>query len=293
MDLFWNGTNVNPAPFACHETGHAKPVAMGTGGLFLRADGESRHSISNVYKLPAMEQATRLEALNLCHHYHDLPVVDGISLQVKTGQVLGLLGPNGAGKSTTLRILSGVMVPESGVVRIEDKSLLQHPELSRKIGFLPDQAPLYGDLSITEQLSFAAGLYAIPASQRKQHILRVIELCELETVCDKRIDQLSKGFRRRAGLAQALLHEPGILILDEPGDGLDPLQQMAFRKLIESLRAETAIVISTHNLNEVKNLCTDVIIMDRGSSLFQAAVRDIEQPLEQLFTQLIYAGDYA
>ncbi len=237
----------------------------------------------------AMKETAALEAANICHRYHDEAVLDNVSLQVRKGQILGLLGPNGAGKSTLLHILAGVMTPVSGHVSIDGQALSDAPELLRRIGYLPANPPLYDDLTPLEQLRFAAKLQRLPGTEIDARIDAVLHDCLLKDASEQRIGRLSTGYRQRVGLAQALLHQPAILLLDEPSNGLDPLQTRAFHALLRSLQAATAILFSSHNLGEVKALCSDVVILHRGQRVFAAAMEQIDEPLEQLFTRLIYA----
>ncbi len=236
-----------------------------------------------------MKETAALEAADICHRYHDEAVLDNVCLQLRKGQILGLLGPNGAGKSTLLHILAGVMSPVSGHINIDGRTLSDAPELLRRIGYLPANPPLYDDLTPLEQLRFAAKLQRLSGTEIRTRIDTVLQNCLLEEVANRRIGCLSTGYRQRVGLAQALLHRPDILLLDEPGNGLDPLQSATFHSLLHSLQATTAILFSSHNLGEIKTLCTDVLILYQGRQLFAAAMDQIEEPLEQLFTRLIYA----
>ncbi len=236
-----------------------------------------------------MKETAALEAADICHRYHDEAVLDNVCLQLRKGQILGLLGPNGAGKSTLLHVLAGVLSPVSGHVSIDGLALRDAPELLRRIGYLPANPPLYDDLTPLEQLRFAAKLQRLPATEISARIDAVLQDCLLEAVSKRRIGRLSTGYRQRVGLAQALLHRPDILLLDEPSNGLDPLQSAAFHSLLHSLQASTAILFSSHNLGEIKTLCSDVVILHQGRQVFAAAMGQIEEPLEQLFTRLIYA----
>ncbi len=236
-----------------------------------------------------MDTPAALEATNLRFHYHRQPALDGISLRLNAGETLGLLGPNGAGKSTLLHVLSGLLRPAAGNVELDGKDLHRHPELRRRIGYLPARPPLYDDLTPREQLGFAARLHHL--TDAESLIENTIERCEIGAVARRRNGQLSKGYRQRVGLALALLHQPKILLLDEPGDGLDPLQMRHFHQLLRSFAAETAIILSSHNLAEVKALCDQLLIIDRGRALLATTMAALDEPLDLLFTRLIYGGD--
>jgi ABC-2 type transport system ATP-binding protein len=238
-----------------------------------------------------MDNPFSLQASNITFDYSGRQILHDLSLRITTGQIVGLLGPNGAGKSTTLQILGGVLPPSSGEVRIAGQRLSHQPDLIRRIGYLPATPPLYNDLTALEQLQFAACLFLLPPRRQRTRIEFVMEACQLDEVARQRIGQLSKGFRQRLGLAQALLHEPEILLLDEPTDGLDPLQVSTFQTLLKSLQPATAILLSTHNLSEVKTLCSDVLIINKGQLVYRGAMAEIDEPLEQCFTRLIYSGE--
>ncbi len=236
-----------------------------------------------------MDASPALEAIDLQHRYHDEPALERISLHLFSGETLALLGPNGAGKSTLLNILSGILAPTAGEVKIAGTALRERPALRRRIGYLPARPPLHDDLSAREQLAFAAHLYGLDQATRR--IDEIIDRCRLGAVQGQRNGWLSKGFRQRVALAQALLHEPEILLLDEPGDGLDPLQRQAFHQLLKDLQPDTAIVLSSHQLAEAKSLCDRLLILDAGRALLAASMSEIDEPLERLFTRLIYGGD--
>src|SRR5579871_2872435 len=191
--------------------------------------------------------------------------VDGISFSVERGEVLGFLGPNGAGKSTTMRMVTGFMPPSSGKVSIGGHDVMESPlEAKRLIGYLPENAASYPDMTVQGFLNFTAELRGLRGAARKQAVHRVVELCFLDSVLQQSIDTLSKGYKHRTCLAQALIHDPDVLIMDEPTDGLDPNQKHEVRNLIRRLGANKAIVFSTHILEEVDAACTRAIIIDRG-----------------------------
>jgi gliding motility-associated transport system ATP-binding protein len=191
--------------------------------------------------------------------------VDGVSFKVEKGEVLGFLGPNGAGKSTTMRMVTGYFSPTSGTVSVGGVDMLENPELAkRSLGYLPENAPLYSDMSVTGFLGFCAELRGLYGAEKSKAIDRAIELCFLEGVRNQSVDTLSKGYRHRTCLAQSILHDPEVLILDEPTDGLDPNQKHEVRSLIKRMGANKAIIFSTHILEEVEAACTRAIIIDRG-----------------------------
>jgi len=211
-----------------------------------------------------MDARTLLKTENLSRSYHGKTVVAGLDLKLQHGDILGLLGPNGAGKSTTLKMLAGILAPTGGVVQVLGKDLYRYPRQKRHIGYLAEQPPLYAELTLMEQLDFAGRLYALPKKLRQNRIEDVIEKCELENEQNRLIGQLSKGFRQRVGLAQSLLHEAQIIILDEPTDGLDPIQIQSFRSLIRRLSNSHAVLISSHQLGEISTICSHVLIMKQG-----------------------------
>jgi ABC-2 type transport system ATP-binding protein len=191
--------------------------------------------------------------------------VDGVSFSVERGEVLGFLGPNGAGKSTTMRMITGFMPPTEGRVTVGGHDVAQSPlEAKRLIGYLPENAASYPDMSVKGFLEFVAELRGLGGSKRKQAVSRVVELCFLGSVLRQSIDTLSKGYKHRTCLAQALIHDPDVLVMDEPTDGLDPNQKHEVRNLIRELGKKKAIVFSTHILEEVDAACTRAIIIDRG-----------------------------
>lgn len=191
--------------------------------------------------------------------------VDDLSFVVKPGEVLGFLGPNGAGKSTTMRMITGFYPPTRGEIEIGGISMLKQPMRAKaKIGYLPESAPLYPDMTVKGFLSFCAQVRGLRGVAKGDAIDRVVEMCFLGQVYEQSIETLSKGFRHRTCLAQALIHDPEVLILDEPTDGLDPNQKYEIRQLIKRLGESKAIVFSTHILEEVEAVCTRAVIVDRG-----------------------------
>jgi len=202
---------------------------------------------------------------NLVKTFGAKRAVDGISFGVERGEVLGFLGPNGAGKSTTMRMVTGFMPPTAGRVTIGGHDVAESPlEAKRLVGYLPENAASYPDMTVRGFLEFAAELRGLSGSQKKQAVGRVVERCFLQGVLRQSIDTLSKGYKHRTCLAQALIHDPDVLIMDEPTDGLDPNQKHEVRNLIRELGRSKAIVFSTHILEEVDAACTRAIIIDRG-----------------------------
>jgi ABC-2 type transport system ATP-binding protein len=202
---------------------------------------------------------------NLIKTFGPKRAVDGISFNVERGEVLGFLGPNGAGKSTTMRMVTGFMPPTSGRVTVGGHDVAESPLAAKRlIGYLPENAAAYPDMTVKGFLEFAAALRGLEGAKRKSAVNRVVELCFLGSVLRQSIDTLSKGYKHRTCLAQALIHDPDVLIMDEPTDGLDPNQKHEVRNLIRELGKKKAIVFSTHILEEVDAACTRAIIIDRG-----------------------------
>ncbi|HXH19423.1 MAG TPA: ATP-binding cassette domain-containing protein [Chitinophagales bacterium] len=191
--------------------------------------------------------------------------VDNISFEVKTGEILGFLGPNGAGKTTTMKIITCYMAPTSGRAYIGNLNILEHQEeVKKKIGYLPENNPLYTDMYVIEYLEFMAGLQGVPATAIKDRVIEMVRKCGLDAEKHKKIGELSKGYRQRVGLAQAMIHNPDVLILDEPTTGLDPNQIVEIRKLIKELGREKTVILSTHILPEVEATCDRILIISNG-----------------------------
>jgi ABC-2 type transport system ATP-binding protein len=213
--------------------------------------------------------------------------VDGISFAVERGEVLGFLGPNGAGKSTTMRMITGYLEPTSGRVSVGGHDVVEAPlEAKRLIGYLPEAAPSYPDMTVEGFLDFAARMRGLEGAARRQAIGRVVDLCFLSSVLYQSIDTLSKGYRHRTCLAQALIHDPDVLILDEPTDGLDPNQKHEVRNVIRELGRTKAIIFSTHILEEVDAACTRAIIIDRGRIVASGTPDELGRPLDEVFRRL-------
>lgn len=205
---------------------------------------------------------------NLTKRFGAFTAVDGISFAVERGTVLGFLGPNGAGKSTTMKMITGFLAPDGGRVSVCGHDVATHPlEAKRMIGYLPEGAPTYPDMTAAGFLGFVASVRGLRGAGARTAIADAVTRLDLGPVLHQPIDTLSKGYKRRVGLAQAILHDPDVLILDEPTDGLDPNQKHQVRQLIQAMAADKAIVISTHILEEVEAVCTRALIIGRGRVL--------------------------
>jgi ABC-2 type transport system ATP-binding protein len=214
---------------------------------------------------------------NLSKSFGAKRAVDGVSFEVAKGEVLGFLGPNGAGKSTTMRMITGFIPPSAGSISVCGLDVQEKPiEVKRRVGYLPEAAPSYTEMSVLSFLKFAAEMRGLRGEGRRNAIRRVVELCHLENVLGQTIDTLSKGFRHRTCLAQALVHDPEVLILDEPTDGLDPNQKHEVRTLIRRMGETKAIIFSTHILEEVEAACTRAIIIDRGRIVANGAPAELK-----------------
>jgi ABC-2 type transport system ATP-binding protein len=209
-----------------------------------------------------------LEIRNLYKNFGPLVAVNDVSFTVSRGEVLGFLGPNGAGKSTTMKMVTGFLAPTSGTALICGADVQQRPlAAKRQFGYLPEGAPAYPDMTVAEFLRFVAQIRGFRGQAVRARIDHIVELVHLAEVYEQRIDTLSKGFRRRVGVAQALIHDPPVVILDEPTDGLDPNQKYEMRGILSAMRAEKAVIISTHLLEEVEAVCSRAIIIARGRIL--------------------------
>lgn len=219
-----------------------------------------------------------IEVENLTKHFGPKYAVKDLSFTVKPGEVLGFLGPNGAGKSTTMRMITGFINPSSGDARVCGHSIIDEPYLAKqKIGYLPESAPLYNDMTVSGFLKFCADVREIKGAAKKEAVEKAIETCFLQSVAYQSIDTLSKGYRHRTCLAQAILHDPEVLILDEPTDGLDPNQKHEVRALIKRLGASKSILFSTHILEEVDAACSRVVIVDRGTIVADGSPQELKE----------------
>ena len=222
-----------------------------------------------------------IELRELRKSYGGVEAVRGVTFKADTGSVLGLLGPNGAGKTTIMKVLTGYHFPSSGSALVDGIDVVADPiAVKRRVGYLPESVPLYPDLSVAEYLDFAADARALEGASRRQAIERAVASCGLSGVYRKKVEDLSKGYKQRLGLAQAILHDPPILILDEPTTGLDPNQIIEIRELIRSLGQSKTVVLSTHILQEVEAICSSVIILNEGRVAAQGAPSEIGEALK-------------
>ena len=213
---------------------------------------------------------------NITKFYDDFKALNDLSFELKKGEIVGFLGPNGAGKSTTMKIITGFIPPSSGEVCVlGEKMDRKRYDLKKKIGYLPEHNPLYKDLYVEEFLEFVSKIYSIE-SNRKERIQNIIELTGLENEKKKKIGQLSKGYKQRVGLAQALIHDPEILILDEPVSGLDPNQILEIRKLIKTIGKDKTVILSSHIMQEIQAICSRVIIIDKGCLIADQNISQLE-----------------
>ncbi len=219
-----------------------------------------------------------IELKSLTKKFGVFTAVDQISLSVQPGEVLGFLGPNGAGKSTTMKMLTGFLLPSSGSATVCGHDVVARPlAAQREIGYLPEGAPLYGDMTVGQFLYFIAEIRGFRGAEAERRVLQSVDRLELRAVYHQSIETLSKGYKRRVGLAQAILHDPRVLILDEPTDGLDPNQKHQVRQLIQALSHDKIVVISTHILEEVTAVCTRAVIISAGRVVADGTPLDLEQ----------------
>lgn len=218
-----------------------------------------------------------IKVKNLTKKYDQTVAVNDISFEIQRGEIIGFLGPNGAGKTTTLRLLTGYLKPDAGYVEMNGVNIEHDPLGFRKcIGYLPELNPLYDDLEVIEYLEFIGHLRDIPRDRLKNRIKTVVEDCGLGDVIGKEVLQLSKGYKQRLGLALAILHDPAILLLDEPTSGLDPNQIREIRRLIQELRKEKTVILSTHILQEVQASCSRVLIINRGAIAASGTTEELQ-----------------
>lgn len=219
-----------------------------------------------------------IEVDGLVKRYGSERAVDDISFQVQTGEVLGFLGPNGAGKTTTMKVITCYLPPSEGTVWVDGLDVRTHSlDVKRKIGYLPENTPLYQEMTVYDYLTFVAAMRGVDSTQHASRIAEMADVCGLETVLGKRIEALSKGFRQRVGLAQAMIHDPPILILDEPTTGLDPNQIVEIRELIKKIGKEKTVILSTHILSEVQMSCDRVMIIHKGKLVADGTPKDLQE----------------
>ena len=233
-----------------------------------------------------------ISVINITKKFDEFTAVDNLSMEVKKGEVLGFLGPNGAGKSTTMKMITGFIKPTNGLIKVKGMDVETNPiDCKKLIGYLPEGAPLYGDMTQLNMLKFVAFIRGMNSKEFKKALDSVVVKTEITDVINQPIDTLSKGYKRRVGLAQALIHDPEILILDEPTDGLDPNQKHHVRNLINEMGKEKAIIISTHILEEVDAVCSRACIIAKGKKLIDKKPSDLKKVfknknLDQIFRDI-------
>jgi len=234
-----------------------------------------------------------IEANNLTKYYQDIPVVKGVSFSAKPGQIVGFIGPNGAGKTTTIRMLATFIPPTSGTASVAGYDIIKEADqVRKKIGYLPENPPLYSEMTVLEYLQFMANIKQVPKAQRKSKIEEVSERCAITDVQHKLCQHLSRGYKQRVGLAQAIINEPDVIILDEPTSGLDPKQIIQIRETIKSLGEKHTVILSTHILPEVSMVCNKVVIINKGRVVLEDDIQNItkDRSLEDVFLQTV-GGD--
>jgi len=238
---------------------------------------ENNHlNVSNLYY--EKSETTMIEINHLIKYYGQQAAVNDISFKVDRGEIVGFLGPNGAGKSTTMKIITCFMPPSDGEVIVDGMSVEEHSlDVRRMIGYLPELNPLYLDMNVIDFLEYVAALRGINSSTRMGRVRKIIDICALGEVLHKNIGQLSKGYKQRVGLGQAMIHDPQILILDEPTIGLDPNQVVDIRNLIRQLGREKTVILSTHILTEVQATCDRAVIVNRGSIVADSSIADLQR----------------
>lgn len=240
-----------------------------------------------------MDNNNLVKAKCLSRFYSNYCAVFDFDLTLNKGQVLGLLGPNGAGKSTAMQMLTGNLAPSAGEILINGIDLLDEPKIAKAhIGYLPEQPPVYRDLTVNEFLNYCAKLHGFSVPDAKQVVAKARQRCSLDDVQHRLIANLSKGFQQRVGIAQAILHNPAVVILDEPTVGLDPIQIREIRSLIRELGEEHGVILSTHILPEVQSVCDRVQILNRGRTVFNDNLKGVGS-LEKVFFELVYQDDPA
>ncbi|MBF0283039.1 MAG: ABC transporter ATP-binding protein [Magnetococcales bacterium] len=226
---------------------------------------------------------TMIEIVDLTRTYGPLKALDRINLQVARGQVMGFLGPNGAGKTTTMRILAGLLSPSEGTVKVGGIDLIDQPNAARaRLGYLPESPPLYPELTVREYLTYLAQLRGVSADRRKSAVDRAMERCGLTHVAGRLLENVSRGYKQRAGIAQAIVHGPDVVILDEPTVGLDPIQIREIRALIRELGGEHSVLLSTHILPEVRMTCDRVAVIAKGKIVAEDSLDGLEARFQHL-----------
>lgn len=229
-----------------------------------------------------------IEVSGLSKFFGEIEALRSVSFTVEKGEIVGFLGANGAGKTTTMDIITGCLGPTHGQVRVCGHDVVEDAvEAKRHIGYLPDEPPLHLDMSIIEYLTYAAKLRGIPSGQLKDKVLSIMDRLEIGEMKDRLVGNLSKGYRQRVGLGQALVHDPDVLILDEPTEGLDPNQIIQIREMIKSLKGDHTILFSSHILSEVQSVCDKLIIINKGKIIAQGRYQDLMKNSEQITEYLI------
>lgn len=235
-----------------------------------------------------------IEVTGLSKSYGDYQAVAGISFSAQKGEVVGFLGPNGAGKTTTIRMLATYLPPTAGTAKVAGYNVAtQADEVRRRIGYLPENPPLYGEMTVREYLKFIAEIKGVPRAVIATRVQEVMERCFVADVATKLCQHLSRGYRQRVGLAQAIIHDPEVIILDEPTSGLDPNQIIKIRQLIKSLGENHTVLLSTHILPEVSAVCSKVVIVNRGRVVVESQLSQLsrEKSLEQVFLESVSQED--
>jgi len=232
-----------------------------------------------------------IEVKELRRRFGPVVAVDGVSFSVEKGQVLGLLGPNGAGKTTAMRMLTCYIRPDSGTASVCGFDILKNPiQVRRSLGYLAENSPAYPEMSVGGFLNFICDVRHIKGKDRRKALDRVVPMCSIDSVYHQSIETLSKGYKRRVGLAQALIHDPPVLILDEPTDGLDPNQKYEVRRLISEMGKDKCIIVSTHILDEVEAICSRTIIIARGKVLVDSTPKELKEKhhvsLDEVFRKI-------
>lgn len=231
-----------------------------------------------------------VEVSGVTKYYGEVCAIQDVSFTAQRGEILGLLGPNGAGKTTTMRIITGFMPATEGTVNVDGFDVLQEShEVRRRIGYLPENPPLYYDMTVSSYLKFVGRIKGVPRKEIPGSLDGVLQKCALTEVADRLLGQLSKGYRQRVGLAQAMIHNPAVLILDEPTLGLDPRQIIEIRSLIRELSGDRTVILSTHILPEVSQICNKVVIINEGRVVVEKSLEELTQgaTLEEVFLRYI------
>ncbi len=226
---------------------------------------------------------------NLSKFYGAQQAVKNISFEIKSGEVVGFLGPNGAGKSTTMKMITTYLTPNDGVIKVNEIDATEEPiQVRKKIGYLPEQNPLYNDMNVIDYLNYAAELQSVPKAERPEAVKKMVKVCGLDDVKHKDIGELSKGYKQRVGLAQAMIHNPDVLLLDEPTSGLDPNQIIEIRKLIKDLGKHKTLMLSTHILQEVQATCDRVIIINNGEIVADGTTDSLQRSFQGQLSIKLY-----